>query len=52
VKKPNSKIVHMDKSLFPPVGGDKHSPVDGCSRGVFVLKLNVGTDIWIFEPAY
>ncbi len=22
----------------PPSGGDKHSPVDGCDRGVFVIR--------------
>jgi hypothetical protein len=23
----------------PPTGGDEHSPVDGCGRGVFVIRL-------------
>ena len=26
------------RSLPPPTGGGKHSPADGCSRGVFIIK--------------
>jgi len=25
--------------VSPPSGGDKHSPADGCGRGVFVIRL-------------
>jgi len=26
--------------ISPPSGGEKHSPVDGCDRGVFFVLLN------------
>jgi hypothetical protein len=35
--------------VSPPSGGGEHSPVDGCGRGVFVIRLFDSVFILIFD---
>jgi len=34
-------MVHLGTAFTPPSGGEKHSPVDGWSWGVFVVLCNI-----------